>query len=56
MREFGTNVYTVLYWKWTANKDLLYSSGNSAQYYVAVWMGGEFRGEWIHGYVPLLSP
>ena len=21
---------------------------NSAQHYVAGWMGGEFRGEWIH--------
>ena len=30
------------------NKDLLYSTGNSAQCYVAVWMEGEFGGEWIH--------
>jgi len=27
---------------WIANKNLLYSTGNSAQYYVAAWMGGEF--------------
>ena len=27
--------------------DLLYSTGNSAQWYVAAWMGGEFGGEWI---------
>ena len=33
------------------NKDLLYSTWNSAQCYVAVWMGGEFGGEWIHVYV-----
>ena len=26
--------------------DLLYSTGNSAQCYVAAWMGGEFGGEW----------
>ena len=28
---------------------------NPAQCYVAAWMGGEFRGEWIHVYV-WLSP
>ena len=33
------------------NKDLLYSTRNSAQCYVAAWMGGEFRGECIHVYV-----
>ena len=27
-------------------QDLLYSTGNSAQCYVAAWMGGEFGGEW----------
>ena len=31
-------------------KDLLYSTGNSAQCYVAAWMGGESGGEWIHVY------
>ena len=49
--EFGINTYTLLYLKWITNKDLLYSTGNSAQCYVAAWMGGEFRGEWIHVYV-----
>ena len=38
--EFGVDVYTVLYLKWITNKDLLYSTGNSAQCYVAAWMGG----------------
>ena len=33
------------------NMDLLYNTGNSSQCYVAAWMGGEFRGEWIHVYV-----
>ena len=28
---------------------------NSAQGYVAAWMGGDFGGEWIHVYV-WLSP
>ena len=37
------------------NSVLLYSTGNSAQCYVAVWVGGEFGGEWIHVYV-WLSP
>ena len=41
----------VLYLKWITNKVLLYSTGNSAQCYVAAWMGGEFVGEWIHEYV-----
>ena len=37
--------------KWITNKDLHYSTWNSAQCYVAAWMGGEFGGEWIHVYV-----
>ena len=49
-REFGINMYTMLYLKWITNKVLLYSIGNSAQYYVSAWMGGEFGGEWIHIY------
>ena len=36
-------------------KDLLYSIGNSVQCYVAVWMGEDFGGEWMHIYV-WLSP
>ena len=46
VREFGTDMYT-----WITNKDLLYSSGDSAQCHAAAWMGGEFGGEWIHVYV-----
>ena len=38
VREFGVDMYTLLYLKWITNKDLLYSTGNSAQCYVAVWM------------------
>ena len=48
-------MYTLLYLKWITNKDLLYSTWNSAQGYVPAWMGGEFGGEWIHVYV-WLSP
>ena len=32
---------------------LEYLAWNSAQCYVAAWMGGEFGGEWIHVYVRL---
>ena len=40
-----------LYLKWIIQKDLLYSTGNSAQCYVAAWVGGEFGREWIHAHV-----
>ena len=50
VREFGMDTYTWLYLKWITNKDLLYSTGDSVQCYVAAWMGGEFGGEWIHVY------
>jgi len=47
VREFGIDTYRVLYLKWVTDKVLLYSTGNSAQWYVAAWMGGEFGWEWI---------
>ena len=53
VREFV--VYTLLYLKWITNKDILYSTWNSVQCYVAAWMGGEFGGGWIHVY-EWLSP
>ena len=43
VRDFEMNMYTLLYFKWITNKDLLYSTGNSAQCYVAAWMGEEFE-------------
>ena len=55
VRQFGLDMYTLLYLKWVSSKDLLQSTGNSAQCYVAAWMRGEFGGEWIHVYV-WLSP
>ena len=45
IREFKIDMNTLLYFKWITNKDLLSSTGNSAQCYVAAWMGGEFRVE-----------
>ena len=53
--ESGINMYTLQYLKWRANKNLLYSIGNSVQCYVAAWMGGVFGGEWMHVYVWLSS-
>ena len=41
---------THYYIKWITNKDLLYSTGNSAQRPVAAWMERKFEGEWIHVY------
>ena len=56
VREFGMNMYTLLYLKWISNKDLLvHSTWNSAQCYVAAWLGGGFRGKWIYVQV-WLSP
>ena len=51
VREFGINMYTLLYLEWITNKGLLYSAGNSAQCCEATWMRGKFGGEWIHVYV-----
>ena len=49
--EFKMDRYTLLYLKWITNRDLLYSTCNSIQCYVAAWMGGEFGREWIRVYV-----
>ena len=43
-REFWVDMYTLLYLKWITNRFLPYSTGNSGQWYVAAWMGGEFEG------------
>ena len=41
VREFGMDMYTLLYLRWITNEDLLYSSGNSAQCFVALKFYGE---------------
>ena len=41
-REFGLDMHTLLCLKWI-NKDLLDNTGNSAQSYMAAWMGGDWR-------------
>ena len=55
VKDFGEVIYTLLYLKWITNKDLLYRTWNSTQYYVLAWMGVGLGGEWIHVYV-WLSP
>ena len=37
---FGMDTNTLLCLKWISNKDLLYSTGDSAQCYLAAWMQG----------------
>ena len=55
VRESGMDMDTLLYLTWRTSKDLLDSTGDSAQCHVAAWMGGEFRGQGIRVYV-CLSP
>ena len=45
VKDFGKVMYTQLYLKWISNKNLLYSTWNSAQCYVPAWMGKGFGGE-----------
>ena len=51
VRESGMDMDTLLYLTWRISKDLLDSTGNSAQCHVAAWLGVQFRGEWIHVYI-----
>ena len=44
VRVFGIIMYTLLYLKHITNMVPLYSTGNSAQCYVAAWMGEKFNG------------
>ena len=43
--EIGIDIYTLLYTKDIANKDLLYSTGNSTQYSLMAYMGKESKNE-----------
>ena len=51
VREFGIDIYTLLYVKWITNQELLCSIENSTQCYVAAWKGREFAGKFIYVYV-----
>ena len=39
VKNFRKVMYMLLYLKWITNKNLLYSTWNSAQCYVPAWMG-----------------
>ena len=39
------DMYILPYSSWMTTKDLVYSTGNTAQCYVAAWMGEEVWGE-----------
>ena len=47
-QEFEIDIYILLYFKQTANKDLLHSTGNSAQYSFISEMGKKFDKEQIY--------
>ena len=49
VRETEIDMYTLLYLKWITYKVLLYSTGNSAQYYVAAWIWNSSFGK--NGYM-----
>ena len=40
-------MHTLLFIRWMTNKDLLYSTGNSPQYFAMVYMGKDSKNEWI---------
>ena len=48
--EIGIDIYALLYIKQITNKDLLYSTGNSTQYFVMTYMGKESKKQWIYVY------
>ena len=48
---FGISMCTLWYMEWLANRDLLHSTGNSAQYSVIFYVGKESEREWICVYV-----
>ena len=47
--KIGVDTYTLLYIK-QINKNLLYSTGNSTQYSVMIYMGKESKKEWMYVY------
>ena len=53
VRESGMDMDTLLDFTWRTSKDLLDSTGDSAQCHVAARMGGGFGGEWTPVYAQL---
>ena len=50
-QEVGIDIYTILYIKQVTNKNLMYSTRNSAQYTVLTYMGKESKKEWIQEHI-----
>ena len=50
VKEFGIDMYILLYLKWITKRDLLHSTGNSTQYSITTLLGKEFLKEEIHVY------
>ena len=50
-KDFGIDMYMLLYLKMITNKDLLYSTGNSIQYPVINHNGKEYEKECIYIYM-----
>ena len=48
-QETGINIYTLLYINQITNKDLMYSTGNSTQYSVIIYVGRESKKK--NGYI-----
>ena len=44
---FGIGICTLRYMEQLANRNLLYSTGNSTQYSVIIYVGKESEREWI---------
>ena len=49
--EFGFGICTLRYVELLANGDLLYSTENSTQYSVVIYVGKESEGKWVCVYV-----
>ena len=56
VREFGIDMYTLLYLKWITNNDQLYSTENCIQYLVMTYNGKETEKECIYACVHIYIP
>ena len=50
-QEVGINIYTPTYMKQIINNDLLYTTGDSIQYSVIIYMGKDSEKAWIYVYM-----
>lgn len=51
--QIVVNTICTLYIEWMVNRDLLYSTGNTTQYSLIIYMEKESEKEWICVYVQL---